>query len=195
MSPRSALADATVWRGDDIVGESRVYRLWYKENREGKRLDIYKGSWVPYVLPAECLTISSAEAQLGQVHMQLLSIDHMVRGCSFRLHTYSSLSYAFWTFRPVLRQSSHHSHTHGSPLHSPNNSGNEIKRPVGQDSLGTGTDGNASSVRRQDRNGAGFLKQDGDGRTGHLGTPRCRPSSAVPGRYELMMKFRSSKPS
>ena len=27
-----------------------------------------QGSWVPYALPAVCLDISSAEAQLGQVH-------------------------------------------------------------------------------------------------------------------------------
>jgi len=27
-----------------------------------------QGSWVPYALPAMCLEISSAEAQLGQVH-------------------------------------------------------------------------------------------------------------------------------
>jgi len=29
-----------------------------------------QGSWVPYTLPTGCLVISSAEAQLGQVHMQ-----------------------------------------------------------------------------------------------------------------------------
>jgi hypothetical protein len=30
-----------------------------------------QGSWVPYALPAVCPDISSAEAQLGQVHATL----------------------------------------------------------------------------------------------------------------------------
>jgi hypothetical protein len=53
------------------------------------------------------------------------------------------------------------------------------------------------SVRGQNGNGPIFLRQGRDGRIGQLGTPRWRPRSspAVPGRYQLIMKFRSSKPS
>ena len=34
-----------------------------------------QGSWVPYTLPAMCLDISSAEAQLGQVHATVRKFD------------------------------------------------------------------------------------------------------------------------
>jgi hypothetical protein len=37
---------------------------------------VYRVSWLPYALPAVCLDISSAEAQLGQVHMQHHSQVH-----------------------------------------------------------------------------------------------------------------------
>jgi hypothetical protein len=46
-----------------------VIRLFVTETGEQEKDSRYiQGSWVPYALPAMCLDISSAEAQLGQVH-------------------------------------------------------------------------------------------------------------------------------
>jgi hypothetical protein len=53
-----------------MEGENSVNRLRYREKKEEERRDIYKDSGVPYALLAECLAISSAKPQLGQVHMQ-----------------------------------------------------------------------------------------------------------------------------
>jgi hypothetical protein len=54
----------------DMEGENRVNRLRYRDWRAGEDSRYIQGSWVPYALQAVYLDISSAEAQLGQVHMQ-----------------------------------------------------------------------------------------------------------------------------